>query len=113
MATRKSTKSRKSTLVWRISAEAPQGQWVDPAYAEEAVLRVFSISDATARAELQRLQDVKRGIAAPQRSPGVTLGHAYTVTAEVRGNAGARAVRSAVIRLTDRRQSPVLIYRWD
>ena len=84
-----------------------------PAYAEEAVLRVFSISDATARTELQRLQDVKRGIAAPQRSPGVTLGHAYTVTAEVRGNAGARAVRSAVIRLTDRRQSPVLIYRWD
>jgi hypothetical protein len=30
MTARKPTKSRKSTLVWRISAEAPQGQWVDP-----------------------------------------------------------------------------------
>ena len=30
MTTRKPTKSRKSALVWRISAEAPQGQWVDP-----------------------------------------------------------------------------------
>lgn len=30
MTTRKPTTSRKSVLVWRISAEAPQGQWVDP-----------------------------------------------------------------------------------
>jgi len=30
MTTRKPTKSRKSALVWRIIAEAPQGQWVDP-----------------------------------------------------------------------------------
>lgn len=30
MTTRKPMKSRKSALVWRISAEAPQGQWVDP-----------------------------------------------------------------------------------
>lgn len=30
MNTRKTTKSTKSTLVWRISAEVPQGQWVDP-----------------------------------------------------------------------------------
>ena len=30
MTTRKPTKTRKSALVWRISAEAPQGHWVDP-----------------------------------------------------------------------------------
>ena len=30
MSTRKPAKSTKSALVWRISAEAPQGQWVDP-----------------------------------------------------------------------------------
>jgi hypothetical protein len=30
MSTRKPTKSTKNALVWRISAEAPQGQWVDP-----------------------------------------------------------------------------------
>jgi hypothetical protein len=30
MTTRKPTKGRTSALVWRISAEAPQGQWVDP-----------------------------------------------------------------------------------
>lgn len=30
MSTRKPTKSQKSALVWRISPEAPQGQWVDP-----------------------------------------------------------------------------------
>ena len=30
MTTRKPTTSRKSALVWRISAEAPQGKWVDP-----------------------------------------------------------------------------------
>ena len=30
MPTRQPPKGRKSALVWRISAEAPQGQWVDP-----------------------------------------------------------------------------------
>jgi hypothetical protein len=30
MMTRKPTTSRKSALVWRISAEAPEGKWVDP-----------------------------------------------------------------------------------
>jgi hypothetical protein len=36
MNTRKTTKSTKSTLVWRISAEVPQGQWVDPAKSRNA-----------------------------------------------------------------------------
>ncbi len=30
MTARKPTKNRNSALVWRISADAPQGQWVDP-----------------------------------------------------------------------------------
>ena len=30
MTAPKPTKGRKSALIWRISAEAPQGQWVDP-----------------------------------------------------------------------------------
>jgi hypothetical protein len=30
MVTPKPTKGRKSALVWRISADAPQGKWVDP-----------------------------------------------------------------------------------
>ncbi len=90
-----------------------QAQWVDPAYADASVLRVFAVGDATARTALQRLDEVKRGLAAPQPSPGVTLGHAYTITAEVGAPGGARAIRSTVIRLTDRQQSPVLIYRWD
>lgn len=30
MTARKPTKNMKSALVWRISADAPQGQWVDP-----------------------------------------------------------------------------------
>jgi len=91
-----------------------QSAWIDPAFADERILAIFAQSDATARAALQRLQDVARGAAEPPPSPGVSLGHAFTITARIDDPAAeARTTRTAVVRLTGQPQNPVLIYRWD
>lgn len=87
---------------------------IDPDFASAGVLKVFSGVDAGARAALRRREEVARGAAKPPRSPGVTIGHAFAITARIEDKAaGARATRRAVVRLTGQAQSPVLIYSWD
>lgn len=88
--------------------------WIDPAFADKRVLQAFAVSDATARAALQQREEVERGAADAPKSPGVALGHAFTITAEAADPvARARATRRAVVRLTGQRQAPLAIYRWD
>lgn len=88
--------------------------WIDPAFADKRVLQAFAVSDATARAALQQREEVEQGIAPPPKSPGVAVGHAFTITAEaVDRQAKARATRTAVVRLTGDPRSPVVIYRWE
>lgn len=89
-----------------------QAPWIDPASASPAVLALFSATDATAAAALRRLEEGRQGLGPPSAGPGVALGHAFTITAELRAAAGARVVRSAIIRLTGQPRNPLLVYRW-
>lgn len=88
-----------------------QAPWIDPALASAGVLEVFRTTDANADAALRRLEAESRGAEAPAVR-GVTLGHAFTITAELHGRADARAVRTAIIRLTGNPRVPLLIYKW-
>ena len=54
--------------------------------------------------------------AATQATAGrgaVKLGHAFTITAELRGRQSARVRRTAVVRLTGSRDPALLTYRWN
>jgi general secretion pathway protein K len=87
--------------------------WIDPAFSSPQVLNVFRTIDPNAEAAWRRLEDERTGLRPPTPSPGVTRGHAFTITAEVNGAASARVIRTAVIRLTGQSQAPLLVYRWN
>lgn len=89
-----------------------QTPWIDPAYSTPAVLALFRDTDPNAEAALRRLEEERAGLRPPAPAPGVALGHAYTITAELRSPTAARAVRTAIIRLTGQARAPLLIYRW-
>jgi general secretion pathway protein K len=89
-----------------------QTPWIDPAYSTPAVLALFRESDANAEAALRRIEEERAGLRAPAQAPGVSLGHAFTITAELRTPTAARIVRIAVVRLTGQARVPLLIYRW-
>jgi general secretion pathway protein K len=89
-----------------------QAPWIDPAVSSVAVLTVLSAVDNSAETELRRLEEERLGVRPPAASPGVVLGHAYTITAELQGAAAARVVRTAIVRVTGQPVAPLLIYRW-
>ena len=89
-----------------------QTPWIDPALSSVGVLTVLRAIDAHADAALRRLEEERLGLPTPAASPGVVLGHAYTITAELLGPAAARVVRTAVVRVTGQPRVPLLFYRW-
>ena len=89
-----------------------QTPWIDPAFSSPALLALFRETDANAEAALRRVEEERAGLRAPAPAPGVVLGHAFTITAELRSPDAARVVRTAVIRLTGQPRVPLLIYRW-
>lgn len=89
-----------------------QTPWIDPAYSSPAVLALFRETNANAEAALRRMEEERAGLRAPAPAPGVALGHAFTITAELRTPAGAGAARTAIIRLTGQTRAPLIIYRW-
>jgi general secretion pathway protein K len=89
-----------------------QTPWIDPAFSSVAVLTVLSAVDGNAEAALRRLKEEGLGVRPPAASAGVVLGHAYTITAELHGDAAARVVRTAIVRVTGQPRAPLLIYRW-
>ena len=89
-----------------------QTPWIDPALSSVAVLTVLSAVDSSAEAALRRLEEERLGVRPPAANPGVVLGHAYTITAELHGAAAARVVRTAIVRVTGQPRAPLLIYRW-
>jgi general secretion pathway protein K len=90
-----------------------QTSWIDPAFSNLGVLNVYRTIDPNAQTAWLRKEEERAGLRAADPSPGVALGHAFTVVAEVTGTAGARAVRTATIRLTGQKQQPLLIYAWN
>ncbi len=86
---------------------------IDPAFSNSSVLNVFRAIDPIAEAVWRRMEEERAGLRPPEPSPGVALGHAFTITAEVDGTPPARVVRTATIRLTGQKQQPLLIYRWN
>jgi general secretion pathway protein K len=89
-----------------------QTPWIDPALSSAGVLTVLRAIDAHADAALRRLEEERLGLRTPAPGPGVVLGHAYTITAELLGPAAARIVRTAVVRVTGQPRVPLLVYRW-
>lgn len=87
---------------------------VDPTFATDAVLEMLgTVSPVARRALAERRAAVRDGRPGAE-SPGVALGHAYTIVAEAKDAAsGVAARRTAVVRLTGERQAPLLVYRWD
>jgi general secretion pathway protein K len=90
-----------------------QTPWIDPAFSGLPVLNVFRSIDSNAEAVWRRREEQRLGVRLPDPVPGVALGHAFTITAEVNGPASARVIRTAVVRLTGQAQVPLLIYRWN
>jgi general secretion pathway protein K len=86
---------------------------VDPVFSSPGVLNVFRTIDPNAEAVWRRMEEERAGLRTPEPSPGVALGHAFTITAEVSGAASARAIRTATIRVTGQQQAPLVIYRWN
>ena len=89
-----------------------QSTGIDPASSTLAVLNVFRATDASAEAAWRRLEEQRTGSRAPEPSPGVAIGHAFTITASVEDATSTRVVRVAIIRLTGIAKAPLLIYRW-
>jgi general secretion pathway protein K len=89
-----------------------QISWIDPTFSSPAVLALFSDADSNAEAALRRMNEERAGLRQPAPAPGVTLGHAFTIIAELRTPTAARIVRTAVVRLTGNARAPLLIYRW-
>ncbi|MEJ0019972.1 MAG: hypothetical protein WDN25_26160 [Acetobacteraceae bacterium] len=90
-----------------------QTAYIEPSLASVPVLAVFRNQSQTADAMLRRREEEAAGSRPRQPSYGVALGHAFTITADLRGADGARVRRQAVVRLTARPQSPLLVYRWN
>ena len=86
---------------------------ISPAFADLAVLNVYRPIDQAAESAWRRLEEERAGLRAPEPGPGVAVGHAFTITAEVAGADAARVVRTATIRLTGRADNPLLVYRWE
>ena len=89
-----------------------QTPWIDPAYSSPAVLALFRETNANAAAALRRLEEERAGLRAPAPPPGVALGHAFTIAAELRTPTGAGAARTAIVRLTGQKRVPLIVYRW-
>lgn len=89
-----------------------QTPWIDPTFSSVQVLTVFRTTDSNADAALRRIEEERLGLRPQAASPGVVLGHAFTITAELGGPASARVVRTAVVRLTGQPRAPLLVYRW-
>jgi general secretion pathway protein K len=90
-----------------------QTQGINPAFSSLAVLNVYRSTDANAEAAWRRLEEERAGIRTPDPSPGVAIGHAFTITAVAEGAASSRAARTATIRLTGQAKAPLMIYRWN
>ena len=86
---------------------------IDPSYSSLAVVHVFRTIDPNAEAAWLRMEQERAGLLPAEPSPGVALGHAFTISVEVEGAASARVNRLATIRLTGQAREPVLVYRWD
>ena len=87
---------------------------LDPTFATDAVLEMLGTVSPVARQALAARRTAARDGRPGAESPGVALGHAYTIVAEATDTAsGAVARRTAVVRLTGERQTPLLVYRWD
>ena len=89
-----------------------QSSGIDPELSTLAVLNVYRTTDANAEAAWRRLEERRAGGRAPESSPGVAIGHAFTITAVVEDATSTRVVRVVTIRLTDTTKAPFLIYRW-
>ena len=87
---------------------------VNPTFATDEVLNLFSTVSPVAQQALEARQVARRHDREPPQSQGVALGHAYTIIAEAT-DPGAQAVsrQTAVVRLTGQRDAPLLVYRWD
>ena len=90
-----------------------QTPWIDPVFSSLEILNVFRSIDSNAEAVWRRREEQRAGVRPADSNPGVALGHAFTITAEVTGPASARVIRTAVIRLTGQAQVPLLVYRWN
>lgn len=86
---------------------------IDPTYSSLRVVHIFKTIDPNAEAAWLHMEEIRAGLRPADPSPGVALGHAFTITVEVEGAAAARAARTATIRLTGHAQEPLLIYRWN
>lgn len=86
---------------------------ISPAFADLAVLNVYRPIDPAAETAWRRLEEQRAGLRAPDPNPGVAIGHAFTVIAEVTGAEAARVIRTATFRLTGRADDPLLVYRWE
>lgn len=89
-----------------------QSSSIDPAFAGLPVLDALRQDDPGAQAAWRRLEEQRAGREPPQPRRIVVPGHAFTITAEA-SDADARAVRSAVVRITGQPAAPLLIYRWN
>lgn len=89
-----------------------QSSGIDPAVSTLAVLSVYRTTDATADAAWRRLEEERAGVRTREPSPGVAIGHAFTITASVEDPTSTRVVRVAIVRLTGVAKAPLLIYRW-
>ncbi len=79
--------------------------WVDPTYAgRDVLLALPGGSEASVAATLAARAAAGR--------PGVVMGHAFTITAQI-VDGGVTMVRRAVIRLTGSRDVPVWVYSWE
>ena len=77
-----------------------------------AVLAVFRDRDPNADAAWRRLEEERLGLRPAAASPGIVLGHAFAITAELHTPNAGRVVRSAVIRLTGQPRAPLVVYLW-
>lgn len=89
-----------------------QAPWIDPAFASQAVLAVFRNNSPDAEAAWRRRDEERTGLQPRSPSPGVVIGHAFTIVADLRTSAAARVVRTAIVRLTGQPLEPLLVYLW-
>jgi general secretion pathway protein K len=100
---------RRITPLLTVYSQSPG---IDPTFSSLAVLNVFRTLDPNAEDAWRRREEENAGMRTPEPSPGVAIGHAFTITAEVVGPSSARVVRIATIRVTGQAKAPLLIYRW-
>ncbi len=86
---------------------------IDPAFSSPEVLNVFRTIDPNAEAIWKRLGEERAGLRKPAPSPGVAIGHAFTITVAVNGPDQSRVTRTVTLRLTGQAREPLLFYRWN